>query len=86
MLAWLFYFAGFQNKLEAMGDPSSSTAVAEAGEAAVTGETSNVASDQVPAMKPPPQMLRPGFGKPGRAIELLCNHFMVNYVASPNTG
>ncbi|KAH7290287.1 hypothetical protein KP509_30G040900 [Ceratopteris richardii] len=33
-------------------------------------------------MKPPPQMRRPGLGKAGRPMELLCNHFMVNYNGS----
>ena len=38
MLEWLFYFARFQNKTEAIGDPSSFAAAAEAGEVPVTGD------------------------------------------------
>lgn len=68
-----------------MGEPSSLAAEAEGGEAALTGELSarpTEVAPEMPPLKPPPQMARPGLGKAGRPIELLCNHFMVNYAGS----
>eukprot|EP00250_Pteridium_aquilinum_P017282 c23547_g3_i1 orf=275-2986(+) len=64
-----------------MADPSSSSAV-ETDRAPISREPTDGASSQVPPMKPPPQMQRPGVGRAGRSIEVLCNHFMVNYAGS----